>query len=335
MGKRKNSIVVDWDTTSAFKMDGVTSQYAQEEIISLYESGYERQYPQKHMAAGDILPHKYFEGYEGENEIEIYQYDSIGIAGVIASHERAGPPVTSVARRVRYRIETQGNAAYYSWQEIHTAGVKGRNLEDRKIKDLKKAEENYYDFHGWFGDEEHGLYGLHTLPIPRYFASKSLLDAVDADEIVQLLDAPLDALVQGSAINIRTQGNRTQLGNNPGSSDRAPKILVLPNLQARRIWKERAGTDTFAADIWLQASEKQGLVDTIIGDDNCRGAGPNGEDLGYLLPWDDEKMCIGIFHPYELIDPQRDGLRYEVLSVFRTSLAMAPDPTSALRIIGV
>lgn len=327
--------VLDWASTPEYNVDAVTASYAEQEILGLYEHGYDRQYPEKHMASGDILPYKEYEGYEGDQSIEIYQYDSIGIAAVIASHERGGPPVTSVARRVAYSIETQGNSAFYSWMEVRAAQVKRRPLEDRRITDLKKAEENYFDYGGWFGDSDYGLYGLHTLPIQKFRTRMSVLDTTDADTIVDLLNEPLEFLVEGSNLNVRTQGNRTALARAAGTSDRNPKILVLPSKQASRIWKVRAGTDSFAADIWLASAQKRGFVDTIISDNNCRGAGPNGEDVAYLLPRDPEKLCLGMFHPFELVDPQQDGLRWDVRSVFRTSLAMAPDPTSALRIIGI
>lgn len=300
-------------------LDDETSLFAQRELTKLRAKIYEREYPQKKMANGQILPISVQTEAEWDDFIEVEEYDVVGMAAVIADYSKGGPRVGTVTRRIQYRIKTVGDHVGWSYEEINKARTHNRPLQNQRLRALREACDNYLNQYAYSGDSDYGLPGIYNgLPIPRYTSSTTLAAAANADAMLALLVAPVNLLMD------TTNGMAL------------PKKMVMSQANKSLIASTvRPNTDTTVEQMFLSIMESQGLIDEIIVDQNTIGKGDGGTNTMLILPNDEDKICLGIQMPFIVLPEQFINLETIVHALMRTSLVQCPYPLESLIVQGV
>jgi len=97
---------------------------------------------------------------EGASTITYRQYDTVGMAKVIANYSNDLPRADVKGKEFTAQIRSIGNAYGYSAQEIRAAIFSGTNLPTRKAVAATRAHEEKINSLAFAGDSEHGLSGL-------------------------------------------------------------------------------------------------------------------------------------------------------------------------------
>jgi hypothetical protein len=300
-------------------LDDETSLFAQRELTKLRAKIYEREYPQKKMANGQILPISVQTEAEWDDFIEVEEYDIVGMAAVIADYSKGGPRVGTVTRRIQYRIKTVGDHVGWSYEEINKARTHNRPLQAQRLRALREACDNYLNQYAYSGDADYGLPGIYSgLPIPRYTSSTTLAAAPNADAMISLLVTPFNLLLDTT--NGMAMPARYVL-------DQANYSLIASTL--------RPNTDTTVLEATKMIVSSQGYEVDFVVDQNVKGKGDGGTNTMLILPNDEDKICLGIQMPFIVLPEQSINLETIVHALMRTSLVQCPYPLESLIVQGI
>jgi hypothetical protein len=132
---------------------------------------FERELESKKARSYDIVkaPLKAFElipvdstAGAGAESIVYEQYDTVGIAKVIANYADDLPRADVKGKEFVARIKSVGNSYGYSLQEIRAAQFAGKSLDERKMSAAIRAQREKWNRIAFYGDAEFGLQGLLT-----------------------------------------------------------------------------------------------------------------------------------------------------------------------------
>lgn len=97
---------------------------------------------------------------EGATTITYRQYDTVGMAKVIANYANDLPRADVTGKEFTSNIRSIGNAFGYNTQEIRSAIFAGVNLPARKAMAATRAHQEKINALAFTGDADHGLPGL-------------------------------------------------------------------------------------------------------------------------------------------------------------------------------
>lgn len=307
-------------TTAQTYFDNESVLFTQRQLTRIRSRIYEREYPMLKMARGEILPISVQTEAQFDDFIECEEYDTVGMAAVITDYSDGGPTVGVVTRRVLYRIRTVGDKAIYNWEEINKARFHNKPLREQNLRALREAADKYLNEKAYLGDPDYGLTGIMTTPgIPRFNSATRFADTASTADLLALLDAPISAMMD------LTNGQAM------------PRKWVLPELQFRQVYStyRATGSDLTVADSFLNAQSKQGLINQFVCDQNLKGLGDDGSDVGLILPEDEDKICLAIQRPFEILPEQQMGLEFIVHALMRTSLVQCLYPLESMIVQGI
>lgn len=277
--------------------DANESVFFARELETVKSKTYDKKYP--NLTAMQNIPVS-FEADPGAETITYYQYESTGLAKILANYSNdlpradvKGKPFTSIVKGI-------GTAYGYSIQDIRAAKKAGKPLEQRKASAARLANDQKVNQIAYFGDADHGLVGLFThpnvtayvLPADGTGSSTKFIDKTP-DQVLRDLNGMVNKVVQ------LTQGVE------------APDTLLLPadvigDLSTRA---RSANSDTTILEFFLKNSP---YIKEVKATPECKGAGAGGADLAMMYAKDPDKLTFEIPQPFEQFPPQAKGLEYEI-----------------------
>lgn len=99
---------------------------------------------------------------EGATTITYRQYDTVGMAKVIANYANDLPRADVTGKEFTSNIRSIGNAYGYNTQEVRSAMFAGTNLNARKALAATRAQQEKINQLAFSGDADNGLPGLFT-----------------------------------------------------------------------------------------------------------------------------------------------------------------------------
>lgn len=256
--------------TQSFTVDNDSLIFARESLTKQMVKASLRPYPSLKIANGSLMPVVVLSGYEWENEIVVTEFDSFGIAVVLASDANDGGKVGIFARRMRYPIRTITAFTEVPWVHIQQAMAKGMEIDAKYAAALRLGHDKKINSVGYDGDIDYGLQGLFTSQLPRLTLPTSLTAAANGDAQLAILNNIVSVVVTNSR------------------SIWLPKKLAMPNRQYQLIANtvRASGTDKTVLEAFLDNQAKLNQIDEIVIDDTLIGKGDNGTDACLVLPHD-------------------------------------------------
>ena len=236
---------------------------------------------------------------EGATTITYRQYDTVGMAKVIANYANDLPRADVTGKEFTSNIRSIGNAFGYNTQEIRSAIFAGVNLPARKAMAATRAHQEKINALAFTGDADHGLPGLIsntnvpevTLAADGTGSSKTFASKT-ADKIVRDVNSLINKIIsQSKGVHRATE-------------------VWMPVEQYALIATTQNST---ASDTTILAFLQQvhpGITFRQVVE--LDGAGAGGTDRMYAIENSRDNWAIEIPMMMKMYSPQQKGLEFEV-----------------------
>lgn len=236
---------------------------------------------------------------EGATTITYRQYDTVGMAKVIANYANDLPRADVIGKEFTSNIRSIGNAFGYNTQEIRSAIFAGVNLPARKAMAATRAHQEKINALAFTGDADHGLPGLiSNTNVPevtlladgtgssKTFASKT------ADKIVRDVNALVNKIIsQSKGVHRATE-------------------VWMPVEQYALIATTQNSTASDTTILQFLQQVHPGVTFRQVVE--LDGAGASGADRMYAIENSRDNWAIEIPMMMKMYSPQQKGLEFEV-----------------------
>jgi hypothetical protein len=236
---------------------------------------------------------------EGATTHTYCQYDSVGVAKIIANYANDLPRADVVGKEFTSVIRSIANSYGYNVQEVRSALFANTNLNARKAIATARAQMELMNTIAFYGDSDHGLPGFFTNPnVPevtlaadgtgssKTFASKT------TDKIVRDINAVINKiLIQSKGVHRATQ-------------------CWLPIEQYSYIATTQNSTASDTTILAFLQQVNPGV--TFLPVVELDGAGASGADRMYALENSIDNWQLEIPMPIRQYSPQQQGLEFVV-----------------------
>ena len=236
---------------------------------------------------------------EGATTITYRQYDTVGMAKVIANYANDLPRADVTGKEFTSNIRSIGNAFGYNTQEIRSAIFAGVNLPARKAMAATRAHQEKINALAFTGDADHGLPGLiSNTNVPevtlladgtgssKTFASKT------ADKIVRDVNALVNKIIsQSKGVHRATE-------------------VWMPVEQYALIATTQNSTASDTTILQFLQQVHPGVTFRQVVE--LDGAGASGADRIYAIENSRDNWAIEIPMMMKMYSPQQKGLEFEV-----------------------
>ncbi len=235
----------------------------------------------------------------GAESIVYEQYDSTGIAKIIANYADDLPRADVKGKEFTAMVKSVGNSYGYSLQEVRAAQMAGKSLEQRKANAAGRSQREKWNKIAFFGDEENNLPGWLNNPnvpsAPVAAGSSGDTEWVNKSPSEKLKDMN-DA---ANAIVALTNGAEI------------PDTLVLPIEQYSDI-ASTARSDTSDTTILEYFLKNNPYIKSVEWANELAGAFPGGTDGFIVYRRDPDAMEFEMPVSFEQLPVQEKGLEYLV-----------------------
>ena len=236
---------------------------------------------------------------EGATTITYRQYDTVGMAKVIANYANDLPRADVTGKEFTSNIRSIGNAFGYNTQEIRSAIFAGVNLPARKAMAATRAHQEKINALAFTGDADHGLPGLiSNTNVPevtlladgtgssKTFASKT------ADKIVRDVNSLINKIIsQSKGVHRATE-------------------VWMPVEQYALIATTQNSTASDTTILQFLQQVHPGVTFRQVVE--LDGAGASGADRMYAIENSRDNWAIEIPMMMKMYSPQQKGLEFEV-----------------------
>jgi len=235
----------------------------------------------------------------GAETISYEQYDSTGIAELIANYGDDLPRSDIKGKEFFAPVKSVGNSYGYSLQEIRAAQMAGKSLEQRKANAAARAQREKWNRIAFSGDAATGLPGWLTnanVPASAVAAGASTDTEWNTKTPTEILRDMNDAV--NGVIDL-TNGIEQ------------PDTLVLPIKQYTQIATTRqdTGTDTTILEYFLRNSP---TVTSVEWANELKGAFTGDTDGFIAYTRSPDKMTLEMPQMFEQLPVQERGLEFVV-----------------------
>jgi hypothetical protein len=237
----------------------------------------------------------------GAEAIVYEQYDSTGIAKIIANYADDLPRADVKGQEFTARVKSVGNSYGYSLQEIRAAQFAGKSLEQRKANAAARAQREQWNRIAFFGSATDGLPGwLSNANVPNAAVatgagagSPTAWASKTPAEILKDLNDAVNGIVD------LTNGAE------------APNTVVMPIKQYTQISTTNAGTgtDTTILEYFLRNSP---FITSVEWANELKGAFTGSTDGFIVYDRSPDKMTLEMPQMFEQLPVQERGLEYVV-----------------------
>lgn len=287
-------------------LDANETAFFTRELELVKAKTYDIVYPQ--FKALELIPIS-TEADPGDDSITYRQFDSVGVAKIIADYADDLPRVEVKGLEFTSSIRGMGVSYGYSLQEIRRAARVGRPLNQRKANATRRAHDQLTDRLAWEGDTTHNIIGLLYHPnvtkavVQTGVTTSNVTWAPGQKNTDEIVTDMMDAI--DDVINL-TNGVEN------------PDTLLIPLARWGRISGTRmaAGTDTTILEFFRKNRPEINvpaggiLALNALDPKPSGGAGPTNAMVAYER--NEDKLTLEIPQPYEAMDPEKRGLVWNV-----------------------
>ena len=236
---------------------------------------------------------------EGATTITYRQYDTVGMAKVIANYANDLPRADVTGKEFTSNIRSIGNAFGYNTQEIRSAIFAGVNLPARKAMAATRAHQEKINALAFTGDADHGLPGLIsnanvpevTLAADGTGSSKTFASKT-ADKIVRDVNSLINKIISQSK-----------------GVHRATEVWMPVEQYALIATTQNSTASETTILAFLQQVHPGVQFKQVV---ELDGAGAGGTDRMYAIENSRDNWAIEIPMMMKMYSPQQKGLEFEV-----------------------
>jgi hypothetical protein len=236
----------------------------------------------------------------GAKTITYRQYDSVGMAKVIANYSQDLPRADVTAKEFTSPIRGIGDSYGFDVQEVRYAQMAGVPLETRKAAAARKAHDEKINQLAWFGDADHGLPGFFTnANIPGYTVtadgtgSSKLWSTKTAAQIIRDVNGIINAVrIQSKGVHVANEvwlpiAQYALISSMPRADGTDQTVL--------KFLQENNPGVTFKSVLELDNALSSGTLDTMV-----------------AIEVSADNLTLEIPMPFMQHAPQQEGLAFEI-----------------------
>lgn len=287
-------------------LDANESAFFERELEFVKSKTYDVKYP--NLKATTLIPVS-TEAGPGAETITYQQFNSAGIAKIIANYADDLPRADVFGKEFTQKVRSIGMSYGYNLQEVRNASMAGRPLSAKKAAAARKSNDQKVNSIGWFGDTVYGLLGMlnqpnvpaATVPAGATSGNVSWVGATPKNptEILQDMNDSVTRIIE---LTLGTE---------------VPNTMLLPIAQHRKIATTRldSGTDTTILEYFLRNNPNMQMVEWVnelsaVAPLPSGGGGP--ADVGITYERSPEILTFEIPQPFEQLPVQEKNLEYLV-----------------------
>ncbi len=237
----------------------------------------------------------------GAESIVYEQYDSTGIAKLIANYADDLPRADVKGKEFFAPIKSIGNSYGYSLQEIRAAQMAGKSLEQRKANAAVRAQREKWNRIAFFGDADTGLPGwLSNANVP----NAAVASGDGAGDPTEWADKTPSEILKDMNDAVNAIVDLT-------NGAESPNTIVLPIAQYTMIATTNAGTgtDTTILEYFLRNSP---FITSVEWANELKGAFTGGADGFIVYDRSPDKMTFEMPQDFEQLPVQERGLEFVI-----------------------
>jgi len=278
------------------QMDSATTVFFERELESVRKKTYDvKKIPLK---ARTVFPVN-FEDHEGSTAITYRQYDTFGLAKIIANYADDLPIADVEGKEFTSPVKELGTSFTYSFKEIRAAKKTNKPLQQKKAGAARRAVAELENRLAFFGDSSSNLPGLLTNPnIPRVGVA-----ANGSGETEWENKTATEILADLSAC-INTPSNLT------GGTEDATDLMISNQKYnyIRNTYSDARGEYTIL-NVFLKNNPQ---IKNVFPMSELDGAGFNGTDVMVAFNRDIDKLEMAVPMEFLIHAPEKRGLSYKV-----------------------
>lgn len=284
-------------TKKIINLDANESMFFARELEVVKAASYDVVYPE--LKARSLIPVS-FEAGPGAQTITYEQYDAVGMAKIIAAYADDLPRADIKGKEFTSRVRSIGASYGYNLQEIRSAQLAGKPLQQRKAAAAKEAMLRLEDKIAASGDVGHGLLGL--INHPNISSTTLPADGTGASVLWSTKTALLILRDLNKLANFIVENTKEV---------EQPDTIVLPTAKYNTLMSTPLG-DNAAVTILKQFLDNSVYIKNVIPWGKLTGAGAGGLDRMIAYKKDPMKLTLEIPQDFEQLDLQPKGLEYLV-----------------------
>ena len=237
----------------------------------------------------------------GAESIVYEQYDSTGIAKLIANYADDLPRADVKGKELFAPVKSIGNSYGYSLQEVRAARLAGKPLEQRKANAAGRAQREKWNRIAFFGDADTGLPGWLSNPNVPNSAVAQGAGSGDPTEWEDKTPAEILKDLNDAVNGVVDLTNGAE----------QPNTVAMPIKQYTQISTTPAGTgtDTTILEYFLRNSP---FVDSVEWANELSGAFTGDTDGFIVYDRNPDKMTLEMPQMFEQLPVQERGLEFVV-----------------------
>lgn len=289
-------------------LDANESAFFERQLEHVKAQTYNVKYPELKAASGMVFEID-SSASNGDETITYQQYDQFGMAKIISDYADDLPRADVAGKEFTAKVRSIGSSYGYNVQEVRRAQRAGLPLQTRKSNAARRAVDSKIDRIAWYGDTDHGLYGLLNNP---NITSQTAPTGVTTSNVTWIGGSPKNSeeILEDMNKIVRDMIDLTK-------GMESPDTILLPVKQHAKIHQTRldSGTDTTIAEFFLRnnptvrrimmINELKDVVDLPSG-----VAGP--KDVMVALKTSVDTMALEVPQPFEQFDPEQRNLEFVV-----------------------
>ena len=288
----------------SYNLDANETAFFARELESLKSRSYDIEYPE--LKATRVIPVSTDAG-PGAESITYQQFDSFGMAKIIANYADDLPRADIRGKEFTSPIKSIAVSYGYNFQEIRSAQLVGRPLQQRIANAARLSVEQKINQIAFFGDEETGLKGLlNHENVTRVAVAQGAANGNPTEWVSKTPSEILKDLNNlANGIVDRTNGVET------------PNTILMPIDQYTHITSTARSdnSDTTILQYFLTNNPYITTVDTLIelkGGGEGAGAVDAGSDAMIAYNNSPDKLTLEIPQPFEQFGVQERELEFIV-----------------------
>jgi hypothetical protein len=285
-------------------LDADESIFFARELEFVKANSYDKKYAD--LKARMLLPVS-SEAGEWAEAIVYDQYDSVGMAKLVATYGDDLPRADVKGKQFIHPVVSMGSAYGYSLQEIRASRAKGKNLEQRKANAAKRAMMELENRLAFLGDSSAGLNGFLNHPSMPEVTLKN--DNTSSQK--PWTDANGVALKSGVQI-IRDMNLVANAVVQNSKGKEVPDTMILPLTRFLYVSSTPWSADAEAKSIMKVFLEQSQYIKQVewLNELETAGAGSTKRMIAYRR--DPEAITMEVPVDFEQFDPQPKNLEFVV-----------------------
>lgn len=278
-------------------LDADESIFFSKELEAVKTQAYDVLYPE--FKARKLIPVS-FDAGPGAETIKYEQYDTVGMAKLIANYADDLPRADVKGKEYRVPVKSLGDSYGYNIQEVRASKMAKKPLEQRRANAAKRAMLMKENSIALLGDSATGLLGLLNHPnMPEYTLTADGTGSTKTWSTKTGIQINRDLSGIVSYVMTQTKGVEN------------PDTILLPLAKFNYIanTKMDQGSDTTILQFFLKNNPQIKNIDWL---NELAAAGAGGTDRMIVYTRSSEKLTLEIPQDFEQFPVQEKGLEFIV-----------------------